>query len=111
MPAVDDGCRSEREATSYHPPPPPARSAARGRGLQSSEEEHKVGVKKRSGVGQEVRHVKRFQPSVCAVRKLEEEAEQRVKNYNKLIIKRKKGSCFFLTPLPPVTKKQKATRK
>lgn len=75
--------------------PPPARSAARGRGLQSSEEERKAGVKKRTGVGREVRHVKRFQPSVCAVRELEEEGEQRVKNDNKLIIKKIERKMLF----------------
>lgn len=88
--------------------PPPARSAARGRGLQSSEEEHKAGVKKRTGVGREVRHVKRFQPSVCAVRELEEEGEQRVKkNDNKLIIKRKKDAFFFNHPSRPSQKSKK----
>lgn len=47
--------------------------------MRSSEGEHKAGVKKRTGGGQEGRHTERFQPSVCAVRELEEEAEQRAK--------------------------------
>lgn len=67
-----------REAT--HPPLPYPLGAQRGGVVCKAQRKNtKQGVKKRTGVGQEVRHVKRFQPSVCAVRELEEEAEQRVK--------------------------------